>query len=98
MDEIDGRPHAGQADMDQADMDQDAAHAVPCGCVRALRAGPEAALPCACVRGNRDRHSSSAIRSAHSSSAVRSAHSSSATGAGVPMSDNGLEGERGESS
>ena len=94
MDEIDGRPHAGQshmdqADMDQADMDEDAAHAVPCGCVRALRAEPEAALPCACVRGNRDRHPSSA---------VRSAHPSHATGAGVPMSDNGLEGERGESS
>ena len=68
MDEIDGRPHAGQSDMHQADTDQaDVGHAVPCGCVRALRAGPEAALPCACVRGNRDPHSSSAIRSAHSS-------------------------------
>ena len=63
MDEIDGRPHAGQSDMDQADMDQadagqDAAHAVPCGCARALRAGPEAALSCACARGTRDRQSS----------------------------------------
>ena len=64
MDEIDGRPHAGQSDMDQADMDQadagqDAAHDVPCGCVRALRAGPEAALSCACARGTQDRQSSS---------------------------------------
>ena len=84
MDEIDKRPHAWQADMDQADVGEDAAHAVPCGCVRALRAGPEAALPCACVRGNRDRRSPSA---------VGSAHSSPATGAGAPMSDNGLEDE-----
>ncbi len=69
MDEIDGRPHAGQSDMDQADMDQadmdqadagqDAAHAVPCGCARALRAGPEAALSCACARGTQDRQFSS---------------------------------------
>lgn len=89
MDEIDGRPHAGQSDMDQADMDQDAAHAVPCGCVRALRAGPEAALPCACVRGNRDRQSASE---------VRSAQTEHATGAGVGVRDS-LRAERaGESS
>ena len=38
---------------------EDDAQSVACGCVRALRAGPEAALQCACVRGNRDRQSSS---------------------------------------
>ena len=51
--------------MDGVDKDKntgsgrDDAQSVPCGCVRALRAGPEAALRCACVRGNRDRQSSS---------------------------------------
>ena len=45
-------------DMDK-DTGEDDAQSVACGCVRALRAGPEAALQCACVRGNRDRQSSS---------------------------------------
>lgn len=94
MDEIDGRPHAGQADMNQADMGQadpgqDAAHAVPCGCVRALRAGPEAALSCVCVRGDRDRQSASE---------VRSAQTEHATGAGVGVRDSLCAERAGESS
>ena len=87
MDGTDKQPGSGE----------EAAHAVPCGCARALRAGPEAALQCACVRGSRDRRSSSEVRSAHSSSgSLRSPEH--VTGAGVPMRDNGSEGERGESS
>ena len=62
--------------MDGIDKDtgsgKDDAQSVACGCARALRAGPEAALQCACVRGNRDRQSSS-----HSASEVRFAHSAS---------------------
>lgn len=48
--------------MDGFDKDKgsgkDDAQSVACGCARALRAGPEAALQCACVRGNPDRRSS----------------------------------------
>ena len=43
---------------------EDDAQSVACGCVRALRAGPEAALQCACVRGNRDRSSSEQVPAA----------------------------------
>lgn len=49
--------------MDGIDKDTgsgtDDAQSVACGCARALRAGPEAALSCACARGTRDRQSSS---------------------------------------
>lgn len=79
--------------MDGIDKDTgsgtDAAHAVPCECARALRAGPEAVPPCACARGNRD---------GQPVSEARSERSEPATGAGVGVRDR-LRAERaGESS
>ena len=50
MDRTERQPRTGQPDTGQ-----DTGHAVPCSCVRALHAGPEAALQCACVRGNQER-------------------------------------------
>ncbi len=63
--------------MDGIDKDtgsgKDDARSVACGCARALRAGPEAALQCACVRGNRDRQSSSEVTGARTARRDRNA-------------------------
>ena len=71
MDGIHRRPDAGG----------DSAHAVPCARVRALRAGPQAALKCACVRGNRDRQ-------------PERARTADGTGARVGLQDRNVWGAR----